>query len=98
MTKVVRLRGYLVIPWSFALGPLTRAVRRGVLVTGSNMFDAGAVPLRQIRIRAPRDLFPRGRLGDLAMGVFGDRYLRGDEELARADIVHAAELSFWPAG
>ena len=32
------------------------------------------------------------------MGLFGDRYLRADEELARADIVHAAELSFWFAG
>ena len=99
MTNVVVARGHLVNPWElrpWALLPERFDV--ACLVTGSNMFDAGAVPLRQVRIRALRDLFPRGRLGDLAMGVFGDRYLRADMELARADIVHAAELSFWFAG
>jgi glycosyltransferase involved in cell wall biosynthesis len=32
------------------------------------------------------------------MGLFGDRYLKPDEELEGADVVHAAELSFWFAG
>jgi glycosyltransferase involved in cell wall biosynthesis len=99
VTNVVVARGHLVNPWElrpWALLPERFDV--ACLVTGSNMFDAGTVPLRQVRVRALRDLFPRGRLGDLAMGLFGDRYLRADEELSRADIVHAAELSFWFAG
>jgi glycosyltransferase involved in cell wall biosynthesis len=99
MTNVVVLRGHLVNPWDlrpWALLPDRFDV--ACLVTGSNMFDAGTVPLRQVRVRALRDFFPRGRLGDVAMGLFGDRYLRADEELAGADIVHAAELSFWFAG
>ena len=99
MTNVVVVRGHLVNPWElrpWALLPERFDV--ACLVTGSNVFDTGGVPLRQLRVRALRDLLPRGRLGDVAMGLFGDRYLRADEELARADIVHAAELSFWFAG
>jgi len=99
VTSVVVVRGHLVNPWElrpWALLPERFDV--ACLVTGSNVFDTSDVPLRQLRVRALRDLLPRGRLGDLAMGLFGDRYLRADEELARADIVHAAELSFWFAG
>jgi glycosyltransferase involved in cell wall biosynthesis len=99
MTKVVVARGHLVNPWElrpWALLPDRFDVT--CLVTGSNMFDTGAVPLRQVRVRALRDLLPRGRVGDVAMGLVGDRYLGADEELAGADIVHAAELSFWFAG
>ena len=99
MTHVVVARGHLVNPWElrpWALLPERFDV--ACLVTGSNVFDTRPVPLRQVRVRAVRDLLPRGRLGDVAMGLFGDRYLGADKELARADIVHAAELSFWFAG
>lgn len=34
-------------------------------------------------------------MGDVAGAVIGDRYLKLDGALAGADIVHAAELSFW---
>jgi glycosyltransferase involved in cell wall biosynthesis len=99
MTRVLVVRGQFVNPWElrpWALLP--ERFKVACLVTGRNVFDTGSVPLRQVRIRALRDFFPRGRLGDVAMGVFGDRYLGADEELARADVVHAAELSFWFAG
>jgi glycosyltransferase involved in cell wall biosynthesis len=67
-------------------------------VTGSNVFDISDVPLPKIHVSARRDLLPRGRLGDVAMGIVGDRYRDADHDLADADIVHAAELSFWFAG
>ena len=98
-TRVLIVRGHLVNPWElrpWALLPDRFDV--ACLVTGSNAFDTADVPLRQIPVRARRDLLPRGRLGDVAMGVFGDRYRGADEELAGADVVHAAELSFWFAG
>src|SRR5258707_969234 len=64
------------------------------LLTGSNRF---ATPdgLRAVPARALRDLLPRGPLGELSAGVLGDRYLSANEAFAHADIVHAAELSFW---
>jgi glycosyltransferase involved in cell wall biosynthesis len=99
MTRVLIVRGHLVNPWElrpWALLPERFDV--ACLVTGSNAFDTSSVPLRQVRVRALRDYFPRGRLGDVAMGVVGDRYIRADQELAAADVVHAAELSFWFAG
>jgi glycosyltransferase involved in cell wall biosynthesis len=96
VTRVVVLRGHLVNPWElrpWALLPERFEVT--ALVTRSNAFDTSDVPLRQLRVRALRDLLPKGRLGDLAMGVSGDRYLGVDEHVAGADVVHAAELSFW---
>jgi glycosyltransferase involved in cell wall biosynthesis len=99
MSRVLVVRGHLINPWElrpWALLPERFEV--ACLVTGSNVFDTGSVPLRQVRVRALRDLFPRGRLGDVAMGVVGDRYLRADQEVSGADVVHAAELSFWFAG
>jgi glycosyltransferase involved in cell wall biosynthesis len=99
VTRVLVVRGHQVNPWElrpWALLPERFEVAS--LVTGSNVFDTGSVPLRQVRVRALRDLFPRGRFGDAAMGLFGDRYLTASTELARADVVHAAELSFWFAG
>jgi glycosyltransferase involved in cell wall biosynthesis len=68
------------------------------LVTGSNVFETADVPLRQVRVHAWRDLLPQGRIGDVAMGIFGDRYRNAEDELARSDVVHAAELSFWFSG
>src|SRR4029450_2259896 len=42
-----------------------------------------------------RDFLPRGRGGDILAGLTGDRYFKLDRALDGADIVHAAELSFW---
>ena len=46
-------------------------------------------------MRARRDLLPKGRVGDLVTSVAGERYVGLDEHLTGADVVHAAELSFW---
>ncbi len=94
--RILVVRGHLVNPWElqpWALLPDRFDV--AALLTGSNVFDTSDVPLPQIRVRARRDLLPRGRIGDVAMGVAGDRYRHADAEFARADVVHAAELSFW---
>ena len=96
MSRVVILRGHLVNPWE--LRPWKLLPDRfdvSCLVTGSNTFDVSDVPVQLTRVRALRDFLPRGRIGDLAMGASGDRYLGLDDELAGVDIVHSAELSFW---
>jgi glycosyltransferase involved in cell wall biosynthesis len=96
VSSVLVVRGHLVNPWElqpWALLPERFDV--AALVTGSNVFDTSDVPLRQLRVRARRDLLPRGRIGDVAMGVAGDRYRDAEDEFAGADVVHAAELSFW---
>jgi glycosyltransferase involved in cell wall biosynthesis len=98
-TRVLIVRGHLVNPWElrpWALLPERFEVSS--IVTGSNVFDVSDVPLAKTPVRARRDLLPGGRIGDIAMGLFGDRYRNADEEFADADIVHAAELSFWFAG
>jgi glycosyltransferase involved in cell wall biosynthesis len=98
-TRVLLLRGHLVNPWELrAWALLPDRFDVAALVTGSNVFDTSDVPLPKIKVRARRDLLPRGRLGDAAMGLVGDRYRDVDNDLARAGIVHAAELSFWFAG
>jgi glycosyltransferase involved in cell wall biosynthesis len=95
--SVLIVRGHLATPWE--LRPWLELPERyevSYLLTGSNRF---ATPdgLRAIRARALRDLLPRGPLGELSAGVLGDRYLSADADaaFAEADIVHAAELSFW---
>jgi glycosyltransferase involved in cell wall biosynthesis len=64
------------------------------LLTRSNQF-ATPERLSPKPARALRDLFPRGPLGEIATGVLGDRYISAEQAFAQADIVHAAELSFW---
>jgi glycosyltransferase involved in cell wall biosynthesis len=94
--RVIVLRGHLVTPWElkpWALLPDRFSV--AYLETGSNQFDPGPLGVERIAARALRDLLPKGRIGDLVAGVAGERYLGLEEKLAEADVVHAAELSFW---
>jgi glycosyltransferase involved in cell wall biosynthesis len=94
--RVVIVRGRLVTPWElrpWALLPERFQV--GYLYTRSNMFEPGHLGLERIPARGLRDLLPRGRVGDLVAGVAGERYLGLEASLAGADVVHAAELSFW---
>ena len=91
------IRGQLATPWE--LRPWAELDDRfdvSYLLTGSNEFDVGSLPLRAVRATALRDRFPRGSFGALAAGVVGERYLAdADAAYAEADVVHAGELSFW---
>jgi glycosyltransferase involved in cell wall biosynthesis len=92
---VLIVRGHLSTPWE--LRPWLELDERyevSYLLTGSNRF-AKPETLRAVPVRALRDLLPPGPLGELSAAVLGDRYLSADEAFASADIVHAAELSFW---
>jgi glycosyltransferase involved in cell wall biosynthesis len=95
-TRVLIVRGHLATPWE--LVPWSRLPERfevSYLVTRSNAFDTSALQLRPVRVRALRDLLPRGVVGELVAGVTGDRYMTADAAYAQADIVHAEELGFW---
>jgi glycosyltransferase involved in cell wall biosynthesis len=93
--SVLLVRGHLSRHWE--LRPWLELPERyevSYVLTGPSRF-ATLEGLRAIPARALRDLLPRGRVGELATMVIGDRYLSADELFAGADIVHAAELSFW---
>jgi glycosyltransferase involved in cell wall biosynthesis len=97
MPRVLIVRGQLVTPWE--LRPWAELPERfdvSYLLTRSNEFDAGSLPLRAQHVTSLRDRLPRGRLGGLAATLAGDRYLDDVEPAyAAADVVHAEELSFW---
>jgi glycosyltransferase involved in cell wall biosynthesis len=93
--NVLVVRGHNVAPWD--LMPWTRLPDRyevSYLLTPSNRF-AAPEGLRVVPARALRDLFPSGSSAELLTALIGDRYLSTQDAFARADIVHAAELSFW---
>ena len=95
-TRVVVVRGHQATPWelrSWELLPERFDVR--FLLTRSNAYATGDVALEPVRARTVRDLLPRGRVGELAAHALGDRYLRLDEQLQDADIVHSEELGYW---
>jgi glycosyltransferase involved in cell wall biosynthesis len=97
MPNVLIVRGRLVTPWE--LRPWAELPDRfevSYLLTPSNEFDAGSLPLWAWGVTSLRDRLPRGVLGDVAAGLIGERYLSDAEPAyAAADIVHAEELSFW---
>jgi glycosyltransferase involved in cell wall biosynthesis len=95
--SVLIARGYSVAPWD--VGPLLELPDRfqvSVLWTGAK-HDPIPEQLRTVPVRALRELLPGGLLGELSTMVLDNRYLSADEAFAEADIVHSAELSFWPA-
>jgi hypothetical protein len=49
-----------------------------VLVTNRNAYDVGDVGIGRAEARSLRNLLPRGRIGDFAMGLTGDRYIGTD--------------------
>ncbi len=97
MPRVLIVRGHLATPWE--LRPwreLPAPWEAAFLKTASNQFDVGELDLEAEPAGALRDRLPRGFLGEVAAGVLGDRYLAdADAAFARADVVHAEELSFW---
>jgi glycosyltransferase involved in cell wall biosynthesis len=94
--RVIVVRGHLVTPWElkpWALLPERFSV--GYLHTPSNRFEPGSLGLERIPARSRRDLLPKGRIGDFVAGLAGERYRGLERSLSGADVVHAAELSFW---
>ena len=94
--RILLVRGYQVTPWE--LRPWELLPDRfdvAYLRLRRNWFDDSKLRLRPIPARALSGYLPPGRVGALMTGVTGDRYLDPDEALDWADVVHAAELSYW---
>ena len=97
--RVLLLRGQYANPWDLRpWGELPDRFDVACLVSRKNVYSTEDVPVEQVPVRTLRDFLPRGMVGDVVAGAVGDRYLGIEDELARADIVHASELSFWFAG
>jgi glycosyltransferase involved in cell wall biosynthesis len=96
--RVVLLRGHQANPWD--LRPWELIGDRydvSYLRSQNNWFATDTIGLNAIEGRTLRGVLPRGRLGDLAVRVPGDRYLGLAQSLEGADIVHAMELTYWYA-
>jgi glycosyltransferase involved in cell wall biosynthesis len=94
--RVVLLRGYTANPWDLRPWQLLGdQFDVSCLVTASNEFETGALPVAARNAHALRDRLPKGRLGRAVAYAAGDRYSDLDSVLADADIVHAAELNTW---
>jgi glycosyltransferase involved in cell wall biosynthesis len=90
-------RGYQATPWElrpWELLPKDR-FQVGYLRLARNWFDDSSLQLRRFPVKAISSYLPKGRGGMLLTGVTGDRYVNADEAFAWADVVHAAELSYW---
>jgi glycosyltransferase involved in cell wall biosynthesis len=97
--RVLLLRGQYANPWDLrAWGELPERFDVACLVSRKNVYPTDDIPLERVAVRTLRDLLPRGAVGDVLARGAGERYFGIEGELARADIVHASELSFWFAG
>jgi glycosyltransferase involved in cell wall biosynthesis len=95
-TRVVVVRGHQATPWelrSWELLPDRFDV--SYLRTRSNPYGVETLALEAVPAPTVRDLAPRGRIGDLAAHVVGDRYRGFERRVRGADVVHAEELSYW---
>lgn len=95
--RVVVVRGHQANPWELRPWELIEGYDVSYLQTASHWFDTRNVHLPERRVRALRDVLPRGRVGDLAVRLPGDRYLDLEAALRGADVVHAQELGYWYA-
>jgi glycosyltransferase involved in cell wall biosynthesis len=96
LPRIVLVRGHQANSWH--LRPWSHLADRFdvvLLQTRNNWFDTEASGLARVPVRTLRGYFPRGRLGDVAVRVPGDRYLGLRDVLASADIVHSQDLVFW---
>lgn len=95
--RILLARGYQVTPWELRPWELLPADRFevGYLRLERNWFDDSALRLRRFPVKAISAYLPKGRVGMVATGLTGDRYVDADEPFAWADVVHAAELSYW---
>jgi glycosyltransferase involved in cell wall biosynthesis len=94
--RVILLRGrhanlWDLRPWEL----LAERFEVSVLVGARNEHDISSLAIDHRAVRSVRDGLPRGRIGNAAAYVIGERYLGLDDHLQGADIVHAAELHTW---
>jgi glycosyltransferase involved in cell wall biosynthesis len=93
---VVVVRGHLATPWELRQWEDLPSDRFRVRYLRSPANRYGEAPdLAATEVRTTRDLLPKGRVFDVAATLIGERYLKLEEALAGADVVHAEELSFW---
>jgi len=93
--SVLVVRGQFANPWELgSWRELPDRFEVSYLLTSSNRFDAPE-GLRAVDVHALRDVLPQRGLGELAAEALGDRYWGAGHAFADADVVHAAELSFW---
>jgi glycosyltransferase involved in cell wall biosynthesis len=96
--RVVILRGHQANPWElrpWEAPAVAASYAVSYVSSRGGWFDTQSVVLEHRRARTLRDLLPRGRIGDLAVRVPGDRYLGLASALRGADIVHSQELGNW---
>jgi glycosyltransferase involved in cell wall biosynthesis len=95
--RILLARGYQVTPWELGPWELLPPDRFevGYLRLSRNWFDDSSLGLRRFPVKALSGYLPPGRIGSLMTGATGDRYVDADEAFAWADVVHAAELSYW---
>lgn len=94
--RIVVLRGHQANPWE--LRPwedLDDRFHVTLLETARNWFDTSSLRLHREHARTVRGGLPRGRIGDVAVRVPGERYLNLRRHLEDADIVHSQELGYW---
>jgi glycosyltransferase involved in cell wall biosynthesis len=100
MSHVLVVRGHQATPWELRQWEaLDERFDVSYLRTAANGWDTSSVTLDAVPVGSRRDRLPRGRLGDVAALLAGDRYTSGaDDAYKSADIVHSEELAYWFAG
>jgi glycosyltransferase involved in cell wall biosynthesis len=94
--RVVVVRGHQLNSWH--LRPWRHLTDRFDVValrTRRNWFDTASLGFPTEEAPALRDYLPPGRVGDALSRVPGDRYVRPEEALRGAAIVHSQDLGFW---
>jgi glycosyltransferase involved in cell wall biosynthesis len=94
--RVLILRGAQANPWDLRPWELLGdAFAVSCAVTKSNLYELGSLSVTRSPVGALSDLAPAGVLRSKAAVLPLNRYVGIRELLAEADIVHAAELSYW---
>jgi glycosyltransferase involved in cell wall biosynthesis len=97
MPRILIARGQQVTPWELApWSYLPDRYEVSYLLTDSNEYATDSLPLTPVHVTSVRDRLPKGGLGSVMAKGLRERYLgNADKAFARADILHAEELSYW---
>ncbi len=94
--RIVILRGAQANPWDLRPWELLGdAFAVSCAVTKSNLYELGSLSVTRSPVGALSDLAPAGALRRAAAVLPLNRYVGICDLLADADVVHAAELSYW---